>query len=512
MRRYPILMTAPHRGLPPPAGMALPSTSQGLGPLPQPWPHSEESLRTWLQVKMEEERRKAEHERTQQETQRAETRRVELEMLRESFKYGVPPTLVPMLFMGTGPAKSPGGEWVHEYIAQQMAAFQQQQHQNQSQTHLSIQGAAPSPVPALPLRREPRSILHQPVVPNPPSSAQPPPPPHPTQQQMGPPSGSQAGLPPQYVSTYQLPASTGLPRPGSQGQQPMQPAPPRSGLPRINTTSELQIQQIHPNVPVQMPMGPPPQGAPPAPESAPVSQSPSIFFHHWVPPSQSTGGGASSGAASSPQRTLDSPFSQHPVTNSLTGPEYGNSPKKRKMTISGPSSQPQPLTSSQPFSPTSSSPATSTPSTSKTRSRGHSRNRSDSNSGVRGFEPYSRPITRQRRSLGAGDAPGIGDAAGRGQGQQQQQQYQGDGRRSGSGTPSRGIGQERQEQQQHQQHHQRHESAPPLPPPPSRPYSAGSEFRRQPYPPPTAEGAERDMDREREREREGDRDRERSGA
>ncbi|KAF8253903.1 hypothetical protein K440DRAFT_147061 [Wilcoxina mikolae CBS 423.85] len=500
-------MTTPHRGLPPPAAMTLSSPSQGsssgLGQLPQPWQGSEESLRTWLLTKMEEERRRAEEERTQQERLKVETRRVELEMLRESFKYGIPPPLVPLMFMGSGTVKASSGEWVHEYVSQYMAILQQAQHQGSAQH--SIPGV---PLPASPahgptLRRETRSIhqMHQqPVVT---VAAQPTPPPHHPQQpqQMGPPTGGgsggvgsgsnvQVGPPAHYVSTYQLPNTGSLSRPGPQGQPPLQqaltssqPAPPRSGLPRISTGGELQIQQIHPNVPVHMPMGPPATGPASGPqhqtphqqETTPVTQSPSIFFHHWVPPgSQSGAGGSSVQATASPQRHLDSPFTHNPPPNALSGAEYASSPKKRKMTTTQP--QPPPP-STQPFSPTQSvsSPAVSTPS--RTR-RGHSRNRSDTNTTVRGFEPYTRPTTRQRRSLGAREASSIGEAISHGGQQPPYQQSAGDSGgsagHSGSGTPSHSTPQE--------QHQQRQQSAPPSqhPQPPSRPYSAGSDLRRQP--------------------------------
>ena len=328
--------------------------------------------------------------------------------------------MVPLLFVGS----AANADLVQQYVVHYP------QHQNQQILSIQAPVASPPP-PAHSLRRESRSIhqMHHQSV-----SSQPPPGqlPATAPQQMGPPGGSQSGPPPQFVTqTYQLPTVS---RSGLQLSHP----PPRTNLPRIST-AELQIQQIHPNVPVQMPMGPPPQGPAQQETAAPATQN--IFFHHWVPPSQATssggggegrgngGGGGGAGNATSPQRTLDSPFTHQPPTNPLTGSEYGNSPKKRKMTISGPAPRPEPPIS-QPFSPTSSSPATSTPSTSRTRSRGHSRNRSDSNPGGRVvFEPYSRPMTRQRRSVGSGDAPSnLGGQA----------QYQNDmgGRGGGGGADS----------------------------------------------------------------------------
>jgi hypothetical protein len=498
-------MSAPHR-LPPPAAMAsLPAPSQGsspgLGPLPHPFTgSSEETMRTWLLAKMEEERRKAEEEKTKQEEARVrqeefktDQRRMEQEMLRESFKYGVPPALVPLVMMGN----SPRGEWVHEWIAQNMGMLQQHgQHPLSGQ--LAIAGPPPQASPVPTLRRETRSIhqMHQqpsvaPIV------AQPtPPPPHaPQQHPMGPPSGGSGpggALPTHYVATYQLPGTGIISRPGPQPQPPMQQsqaAPPRGSLPRINT-GELQIQQVHPNVPV--PMGPPPGApGPPGPpvqhhshqqETPAVSQSPTIFFHHWVPPnSQSAPGSSSVQATASPQRQLDSPFTHHPAPNALSGGSdyHASSPKKRKMTAAQPPQAPP--QSAQPFSPQThslSSPAGATP---RTR-RGHSRQRSDTNPPpMRNFEPYSRPTTRQRRSLGAGDAPSIGEVIR--SGGQPMPSYQpsagdsgGSAGHSGSGTPQ-------------EQPHQRQQSAPPPQPsrPPSRPYSAGSDYRGPPYQPPPSQ-------------------------
>ncbi|KAI5797705.1 hypothetical protein EDC01DRAFT_629088 [Geopyxis carbonaria] len=505
-------MSAPHRGLPPPAAM-IPSPTQGpgsgLGQLPQQWQNSEESMRTWLQTKMEEERRRAEEERTRQEQFRGETRRVELEMMREAFKHNVPPPLVPLIFMGPGVVKTSSGEWVHEYVNQQLGMFQQQAHPGTGGHQIQPGQPPASPSQGPPLRREGRSIhrMHQqPIVapvPTPPvpqmgprssgTTAAPPPPPPPPQQQGYHPSyqiqGTRSG-PPQSQPPIQ-PAQQSLP--------PPPPGSTRSTLPRINT-NELQIQQVQqppvpPNAPPniqQMPMGPPPgaQLPPHGPptsqgpghnENPPVTQSPSIFFHHWVPPNtQGAGSGGPSSSVqvtASPQRQLDSPFSHHPPQNPLSGSEHTNSPKKRKTTAS--QSQQPPPPSSQPFSPqpqTLSSPA-ATPGRSR---RGHSRNRSGTTGASGGFEPYQRPMTRQQRSIGGSEPldgntgqppqyhPGTSSAGDNGRGSQ-----------SATGTPSHYTSHDQPRQQ----------SAPPPQhsQPPSRPYSAGSDFRRQPYPPPTSQ-------------------------
>ena len=499
-------MTTPHRGLPPPAAMTLPAPAQGsnsgLGPLPPQWQASEESLRAWLQTKAEEERRKAEEERTRQEQYRGDTRRVELEMLRESFKYGIPPPLVPLVLMGKGA----GGEWVHELVAQQMGISPQ--HSGQ----LAIQGSAHPASPAGPaLRRETRSIhqMHQQSASSQ-GAGQPTPPPlpphHQQQQPMGPPGAAAGGAPPPpHYSTYQLPTA-GRTGP-SQSQPPIQAttpqgAPPRSNLPRINTGpgESKYIQQIHP-----VPMGPPP-GAPgiPAPQTSHHQQesvASQISFHHWVPPTSQTGGGGTSSssaqaATASPQRQLDSPFTHHPAPNALSGSDYLNvsSPKKRKMTTQ-PLHPPPPST--QPFSPQAqslSSPAGATP---RTR-RGHTRNRSDTHPlpPSRGYESYSRPTTRQRKLAGAEEVSSIGEAISH-IGQQSSPSFQpsaGDSGGSGSGTPSHTTPKESQ--------HQRQQSAPPPQhsQTPSRPYPAGSDYRRQPYqsspppPPPPEAGSDRERE------------------
>ncbi|CRK34556.1 hypothetical protein BN1708_006391 [Verticillium longisporum] len=124
------LMSAPHRGLPMPAAMTLPpqqshagsasgppppplppasqpglsssiSSSSAhahhhLGQLPGPppqWQGAEESMRSWLTAKAEEDRRKQEEERTKQESLRLEQRRIEADMLRTSLQGGIPPPI-----------------------------------------------------------------------------------------------------------------------------------------------------------------------------------------------------------------------------------------------------------------------------------------------------------------------------------------------------------------------------------------------------------------------------------
>ncbi|XDG03333.1 hypothetical protein ABKA04_002948 [Annulohypoxylon sp. FPYF3050] len=146
-------MSAPHRGLPLPAAMTLaqpppppapgpphppapgpplhsqgppvPSPhSQSLGALPPP-PHqsSEESMRSWLVAKAEEERRRQEEEKTRQEGLRLEQRRLEYDMLRTSLDRGIPPPMVPVVFAGMSGGVLPQAalEWAQQYLMPQQA-------------------------------------------------------------------------------------------------------------------------------------------------------------------------------------------------------------------------------------------------------------------------------------------------------------------------------------------------------------------------------------------------------
>lgn len=104
-------MSTPHRGLPPPASMALPSQpapppahQPGLPPPPQQWQGAEDAMRHWLAAKAEEERTRQEEERTRQETLRLEQRRIEMDMLRASLSGGIPPPMIPLVFAGMSTA------------------------------------------------------------------------------------------------------------------------------------------------------------------------------------------------------------------------------------------------------------------------------------------------------------------------------------------------------------------------------------------------------------------------
>ncbi|RYO86570.1 hypothetical protein DL766_003435 [Monosporascus sp. MC13-8B] len=143
-------MTAPHRGLPLPAAMSLsqpppapgqahqsapgpslhsqappapPAHSQNLGALPAPpqWQGSEDSMKTWLIAKAEEERRRQEEEKTRQESLRLEQRKIEHDMLRTSLDRGIPPPMIPVLFTGMGGGTFPqvAREFAQQYLMPQ---------------------------------------------------------------------------------------------------------------------------------------------------------------------------------------------------------------------------------------------------------------------------------------------------------------------------------------------------------------------------------------------------------
>jgi len=273
----PEIMTAPHRGLPPPAAMSLPDPGRIAPPLapaqftgmpapPSQWQGAEDSMRSWLITKAEEEKRRQEEEKTRQETLRLEQRRIEERMLQESFRNGVPPPLIPMIFAGIG-----GGnlanvslEWLQQYAAQLQLA-QQQQMASQAQS----QGSPES-------RREGRLISQS--QPSYPGAAQGAPvlPTAPTLQ-------GQPSAQPQHQSVAMSPSSASRQMPGATGGPTSAPRPPlQNVLPRL-TTNEMQIQtagasQASGQTGSQAPLEQPPS-------------SPAIYFHHWVPPTSQTGSG-----------------------------------------------------------------------------------------------------------------------------------------------------------------------------------------------------------------------------
>jgi hypothetical protein len=132
-------MPAPQCGLPPLANMTLPlqQPSTAIPPSPtrrtplpcllppsltrsrqrrDPWPQlldppqrwrgAEESMRDWLQASVEENKKRQTEERTRQESLRLEQRKVEMDMMCTSLQGGIPPALIPLVFvrMGSGGA------------------------------------------------------------------------------------------------------------------------------------------------------------------------------------------------------------------------------------------------------------------------------------------------------------------------------------------------------------------------------------------------------------------------
>ncbi|KAF3272892.1 hypothetical protein TWF970_009912 [Orbilia oligospora] len=375
-------MSTSHRGLPPPAAMALSghSPSSNLNQLPDRWQHgSEETQRSFLQAKSDEEKRRQEEERTKQENYRLEIRRTELEMLREAFRGGIPPQLVPMIFTGGGGAlASTSAEWANHYISQL----------NHNQQQL-LQGNVVSPPDSRLESRLLTATEHQ----TPKSSG--------LSSISQTPAQSQAAsnVPPGAAhnlhhagsgsSSYSPFGSSGLVATRNHAQQIHTSEPPRSSLPRINTN------EIHVQPP---PQGPPPglnmqlSGIPPpsqtptqnliahqTPQSHISQTGPSeshrqpesspIFFHHWQPPTTqpSTSAPATSISPASGKNIESSPFSNQPYASGSSG----NANKRRGV------------------NPT------------------HNRHRSDSGS-ARGYEPYPKNLnSRPRRSDAGGDGVGV---------------------------------------------------------------------------------------------------------
>ncbi|KAH7320138.1 hypothetical protein B0I35DRAFT_229491 [Stachybotrys elegans] len=286
-------MPGPHRGLPPPAAMALPpqqpgppagavaaapsvapphppppppsahhgqphsiAIAQAHQPQPQPawttlpappqqWQGAEESMRTWLQTKAEEEKTRQEEERTRQESLRLEQRKVEMEMLRASLGGGIPPPMVPLVFAGMA---SSGGlpqaalEWAQQYL------------QSYQATHGQL-------LPA-------------------------------SQGQQG--SDHPRDVPPQSHGQYST-SATSTQGPGGYG--PYTGSPTRSRGHTISGAASTRPLGTASSL-IQQGQGPP-AGAMAAqlPQTSPHVQtqaashetSPSIYFHHWQPPTSQAG-------------------------------------------------------------------------------------------------------------------------------------------------------------------------------------------------------------------------------
>ena len=345
----PLTMSTPHRGLPPPSAMErnlpLPERAQttsgltfgagSMGILPQApsqWEGQAESMRTWLQAKSEEDRRKQEEEKTRQEDLKLQQRKVEQTMLSESLRGGVPPPMVPMIFasLGGGNMSNMSVEWAQHYMAQislqQQAQVQQQQIQQQQQQQQQLQ--APPQAQTSPEQRRDTRMITGPS-PNPYGA-----------QQMQPPTqaaGPQQIQQTQPAATYtpQYPNAS-LPSDRVRPPQTLQAAPPtsnprpttsQSSLTRLNTGD---MHQASPSVNNALHLG----GQHPLQQTQTTQSqdqpSSPLYFHHWQPPDhQSKSKDKEQGAPSgSSKRT--SPNNQHAESHLRS--EYTTSPKKRKLT------------------------------------------------------------------------------------------------------------------------------------------------------------------------------------
>ncbi|TEA12037.1 hypothetical protein C8034_v006790 [Colletotrichum sidae] len=299
-------MSAHHRGLPPPAAMTLPpqpphsttappppppppanqqpmsqappTHSHVMGQLPGPppqWQGAEDSMRSWLAAKTEEERRRQEEEKTRQESLRLEQRRIEADMLRTSLNGGIPPPIVPLVFAGMGGGVLPPAalEWAQQFLN----SHGQPQHPQ----------LLPSQGPLSPDHR--RDSQSQPYA-----------------QYAGVPSTPSSAPGPQGFSAY--PSS-----PGPRGRATTLSSTGSvsrplgsSNLPSLNTN----VQQAGPQGPSAL-QSHQHQSGQPAHAQQEAQPSPSIYFHHWHPPTSQAGGGSTqpatpSGASSKTKRKRES--------------------------------------------------------------------------------------------------------------------------------------------------------------------------------------------------------------
>ena len=280
-------MDSSHSGLPPPASLTLPPPSVGFAnvtggamnqPLPPPpgqWQTSDESMRQWLQTKAEEDRRKQEEEKTRQETLRLEQRRVEQSMLRDSLQAGVPPQMIPLIFVGISPGGLPPSilELTQQSLVQTSGARgSAPQIPVLSHAHPHVQRRSTH------VRQDSRTV--------PPSAYVVPPAHH----QTVPPPGVLLSQPLHTVGASPTPQPLGRP---SLGNGPTDPRFPVPAIPRMNPgESQLQpppsinLSNLHyapgSSIPSTQPL-------PGKSESSARHSPPSLYFHHWVPPAQPPG-------------------------------------------------------------------------------------------------------------------------------------------------------------------------------------------------------------------------------
>mgnify|MGYP001563086695 CR=1 FL=1 len=247
---------------------AQPPSSQPLNQLPAPpqqWHGAEDSMRTWLQAKAEENKRCQEEERTAQDSLRLEQRRIEHDIIRTSLSGGIPPHLIPLVFagMGGGSLPSAGLEWAQRYVAQEQQQLQQQLPPPQQQLAHPLAAAQLSPTMRM---RKDRQISH--------------PYGHSTHPAPAPlPSTPIASLSQQSPLAQGKGYPASPPRTGTQlpGFSALAQTAQSGGFPRLNT-GEVQILQPQPWVSQAQSQQ---QTQPSEPSS---QQTPGIYFHHRQPP------------------------------------------------------------------------------------------------------------------------------------------------------------------------------------------------------------------------------------
>jgi len=329
--------------------------------IPQTWQGSDESLRSYLLARTEEERKHSEEERTKQEAYRYETRKVELDLLKEALRGGVHPSLVPVLFAGgSGGAIGSTAEWAREYLQTQQAQAAQAQVQNQSQSQAQA-------------TREPAySYASLPQLPQP-------------QQQ------SHAQPPTQAAQPLQQPATATTPHAPPPIQTQPQVGMPAARPPFTPSRAPPRLQGFDTHI-GNLTGSPPP--------------SQSLFFHHYVPQQRQP----QSGPVSSPTDTTQSPRKRKPSSSSTQG---------WKEASPGPS-QPSPQPSAQPADPPQPAQPIAQPPQPPPRRR-HARHRSEASGLTNFYEPYSttRPTSRHRRGeSGVDTLAAAASEHGRGGGQQ----------------------------------------------------------------------------------------------
>ncbi|KAL4782413.1 hypothetical protein BJX76DRAFT_332725 [Aspergillus varians] len=270
--------------LPPPdvgfATMPSTTTNQQLPPPPAQWQSSDDGMHHWLRAKAEEDRRKQEEEKTRQETLRLEQRRVEQSMLRDSLMAGIPPHIVPFIFLGTcqNGLPQPVLELIQQYLAQVPGARGPNPTPNppvpQAPSNSHSHSNSHSQRPSMHARQDSRSA---------PSSS------------YAPPSTQHVVPPPNILLSQNPPPNTSAP---PTPQQPVGRSLPtghpdsRAGVNTwINHGGGAQSGQINlGNVQYAPGSSVPVAQAPRRPNSQPRRSPPSLYFHHWVPPAQPQSG------------------------------------------------------------------------------------------------------------------------------------------------------------------------------------------------------------------------------